>query len=248
MEGTYLAGRPCGGVAGAIVRVLGCFQVEIGDRLVSLPAQAQRVVGYLAVTGKQERRDQLAGKLWSYSSQRRADANLRTALWRIRSAGPGLIESSHAYVGLAEDVDVDLHLAVEAARCIIDDPTLTSPVADRLWEDDVLPSWDEDWLVIERERARQLRIHSLEALSRVLVEQRRFAKAIDVALAAIAAEPVRESAHAALIRAHLAEGNLGEARRQLASFGRIMQRELGLGPSAALVEEVNSAAHRAQAR
>jgi hypothetical protein len=30
---------------------------------------------------------------------------------------------------------------------------------------DLLPAWDEDWVLIERERIRQLRTHALNALS-----------------------------------------------------------------------------------
>ena len=72
-----------------------------------------------------------------------------------------------------------------------------------------------------RDRARThppMRIHALEALGRTLINVRRFSDAIDAALAAVAAEPLRESAHVVLIEAHLAEGNVSEAVRQLERF------------------------------
>ena len=53
-------------------------------------------------------------------------------------------------------------------------------------------------------------------------------------LAAVAGEPLRESAHRTLIRAHLAEGNPGEAVRQYHLYRRLLVGELALEPSAAI--------------
>jgi len=51
------------------LRVLGGFEVCVGDRTVSLPANAQRVLGYLAVARAESRREVLAGHLWSWTNQ-----------------------------------------------------------------------------------------------------------------------------------------------------------------------------------
>jgi hypothetical protein len=45
-----------------------------------------------------------------------------------------------------------------------DDELLAEALAANLYED-LLPAWDDDWLVLERERHRQLRLHALENLS-----------------------------------------------------------------------------------
>jgi DNA-binding SARP family transcriptional activator len=45
-------------------------------------------------------------------------------------------------------------------------------------------------------------------------------------------EPLRETAHRVVIRAHAAEGNLVEAHRQYRRFEDLLQRELGVAPSA----------------
>src|SRR5204863_6867755 len=76
---------------------------------------------------------------------------------------------------------------------------------------DLLPDWYEDWVVIEAEDWRQLRLHALEALAVKLTTTGRFGDAIEAARAAIKADPLRESAYATLIRVHLAEGNQSEA-------------------------------------
>ena len=53
---------------------------------------------------------------------------------------------------------------------------------------------------------------------------------------AVSMEPLRESAHRAVIAAHLAEGNSVEALRQFASLRRLLQTELGIVPSTATVQ------------
>lgn len=98
---------------------------------------------------------------------------------------------------------------------------------------ELLPDWYDDWLVIERERFRQARLHALEALCGALSSKRRYAKAIEVGLVAVASEPLRESAHRAVIRVHIAEGNISEALRQY-EVCRDSLSQAGLRPSGAI--------------
>ena len=89
-------------------------------------------------------------------------------------------------------------------------------------------------MIVERERLRQIRVHALEELSRRLAVGHRYGHAIDAALAAIAADPLRESAHRRLIEAHLAEGNASEAIRQYETYAELLASQLGIEPSPAL--------------
>ena len=50
-------------------------------------------------------------------------------------------------------------------------------------------------------------------------------------LAAVAAEPLRESAHRAVVSVHLEEGNVSEAIRQYRLCRRLLGTELGIEPS-----------------
>ena len=59
----------------------------------------------------------------------------------------------------------------------------------------------------------------------------RFADAVEAAIVAIGAEPLRESAQRVLIEAHVAEGNLSEARRIWREYRDLVHRELGVDPS-----------------
>jgi DNA-binding SARP family transcriptional activator len=105
---------------------------------------------------------------------------------------------------------------------------------------DLLPDWDEDWILFERERLRQLRIHAMEALTRRFIAARRYAEAVDAGLAAVAADVLRESAHRALIEAYLGEGNIADARRQYEQFRSLLWDSLSLQPSADLARLVGN--------
>ena len=107
---------------------------------------------------------------------------------------------------------------------------------------DLLPDCYDDWALVECERFRQLRLHALEALCERLTEAGRYGEAIDAGLAAVRGEPLRESAHRALIKAHLAEGNYVEAGRQYEVCRRIVRDELGIEPSDGLRKLVLSVA------
>jgi DNA-binding SARP family transcriptional activator len=138
-----------------------------------------------------------------------------------------MLQASKLELGLAEGVTVDIHHAQTLARRLLDpaatlEQTDLSPVAIMALSGDLLPGWYDDWVLIEAEDWRQLRLHALEALAGRLT---------DAACAAVRADPLRESAHAALIHIHLAEGNQSEAVREFTHYRALLHAELGLEPT-----------------
>lgn len=95
---------------------------------------------------------------------------------------------------------------------------------------ELLPDWLEDWPLLERERWDQLRLHTLESLVEQLWTQERYMAALQTALAAIAIEPVRETAHRLVIELHIAEGNAASALKHYQRYRGLLQRELGVTP------------------
>lgn len=83
---------------------------------------------------------------------------------------------------------------------------------------------------------RQRRLHTLETACRRLTAAGRFADALEAGLAAVAVEPLRESSHAAVIEAHLAEGNLIKASRQYEQLRDLLREHLGTRPSRRVLE------------
>lgn len=221
------------------LRVLGGFELLVGTQPVPLPKNAQRLLGFVAVRRSNVLRSTVAGNLWPDSTQTRAQASLRTALWRLHQGHPRLVVSGQYAIRIHDQLDIDLQAAIVLARQVLDDDYDPAAALASVLNEDLLPDWDEDWVLLERERVREMRIHALESLSRHFTRTCNFAAAIDAAYAAIAGEPLRESSRSALIEAHLAEGNRAVAARELAAYRVLLGKELGLEPSPEFCARLN---------
>jgi DNA-binding SARP family transcriptional activator len=212
---------------------MGALELEYEGARVRLPMSAQRLLAFVALQHKPLARVYVAGQLWPDSSEYRAGASLRSALWRVHCAGGAVVQASGCGLGLAPWVRVDVHRITALAHDVLDgsSPLSHRDVEELCRSDDLLPDWYDDWIGLERERFRQIRLHALEQLCARLTAEGRFGEAVEAGLAALRAEPLRESAHRALIGMHLAEGNVGEAVRQYHTCERLMSRALGVGPS-----------------
>jgi DNA-binding SARP family transcriptional activator len=218
------------GEHGVRLTLLGGFALRLGPSPVMLATGPQRVIAFIALHARPLRRGYVFGSLWPDAPEHRAAASLRSAIWRIQTRAP-LLAASGDQLRLDEHVRVDFR---EASG----DPM---EIDRSLLALDLLPGWYDDWVLIERERWRQVRLRALEARCEALALAGRFGDALEVGLEALATDPLRESAHRALVRVHLAEGNVGEARRQYRLCERLLRQELGVAPSAQMHELVHGA-------
>jgi len=208
------------------------FELRAGGRPLELPLSAQRLVAFLALQDRPLQRLYVAGNLWFNSSEDRANASLRTTLWRLGRNDCAIVEVTGNQVALAREVSVDLHTVRTCARSVLQHEHAESIDVDTLClAGELLPDWYEDWVLIERERFRQLRLHALDALCEELTAEGRYGAAVEAGHASIAAEPLRESAHRLLVAAYLAEGNASDALRQYRIFRDLLAAELGIAPS-----------------
>jgi DNA-binding SARP family transcriptional activator len=215
------------------LQLLGGFEFRLDDRPLRLPLSTQRVVAFLAFHPRPLQRIYVAGSLWPDTTEERAQASLRTALWRLRLRGIEVAPASATHVAFAPSVEVDVHdAAARAERLVHRTGPADSRDLVRLCDvGEVLPDWYDEWVVVQRERFHQLRLHALEALSEQCTRDRRFGQAADAGLAAVASDPLRESAHRAVIAAHLAEGNAADAARQYGLYRALVRDRLGIEPS-----------------
>jgi two-component SAPR family response regulator len=152
-----------------------------------------------------------------------------------------VVDGRRDSVGLSHEVGVDYQQMTQVAQTLLQQQLCAEELRRApldLLAADLLPGWDEEWLLIDRERHRQLRMHALEALAVQLTEVGDYGLAIDSAYLALAVEPLCESVNAALIRAYLAEGNRTEALRQYRLFETQLADETGLRPSRQLSDLV----------
>jgi DNA-binding SARP family transcriptional activator len=213
------------------LHLLGGFHLVVEGARVRVQPSGQRLLALLGLRGACPR-VLAAGTLWGDVPERKALACLRTTIWRLRIIGLLVSEPASDMLrsppGLPADVN-DLPGVVAAWRAAA--PTGSPPASQEL-----LPGWYEDWVILERERVRQALIHRVEWHADRAIRDGDPHGGVEWGLLAVRIDPLRESAHRLVIRAHLAAGNTGEARRHFASVLLLMHTELGVPPSNQLRE------------
>lgn len=208
------------------------FRLEYGATSVDVCAGGQRLLAYLGLR-RHATRAVLAGTLWPDATEERAHGSLRTTLWRLHRERPPIVRSGGDTLSLEDTVHVDARALGESAlRVVRSSGSLGGDSAlDLLFSGDLLPGWYEDWVLFERERLRQLRLHALDSVAEHLAAQGQHALALEAALESVRMEPLRESAHRAVVSVHLAEHNVAEAVRHYKAFRTLLLAELGVEPS-----------------
>jgi len=224
------------------------FELRHGDEVVAVSPCSQRLVAFVALHDRAIHRRHASGALWLDAPEERASASLRSALWRTPAPGGcSLVQASTTHLWLNPEVHVDFRVSVARALSALNSDWPGVQRTDDLQRqlpllgDDLLPDWHEDWVLIERERFRQLRLHALERISESLTDAGLYSQALQAGLAAVAAEPLRESSHRQLVRTHIREGNISEALREYQAYARMLAEELGVAPTAAMNELIRGA-------
>ena len=221
------------------LELLSGFRLFRGAARLDLPAGAARLLAFLALHSCAARRSVVAARLFPDASEQRAQASLRSTLRRLDRPARDSVELAPQELALSGRVSVDLRDARSLAHGLLwrGDPTEPAEAIEVL-SHDLLPGWTDDWVLAESEEWLQLRLHALEALAAALTAAGRFGAAASAAMAAVRADPLRESATAALIRVHLAEGNQSEAVRAFLRYRGVLSAELGLSPTPQLADLV----------
>ncbi|WP_194825052.1 BTAD domain-containing putative transcriptional regulator [Nocardia sp. XZ_19_231] len=209
------------------------FALEVDSHRLVVPHMAERVLTYLALVGRPVARCRLAGTLWPECSELAASKSLRTALWRLRQVEESLVETDRDRLRLDPNVAVDFADLVGLAYALVDDPRSAELAHVHLLINhaELLPDWDEEWVVADRERYRLVRLTALESAAEALLTIGQLGGARVAAAAVVRAEPLRESARRILMQIHLAQGNSVEAIHEYRRFRDLLRDEIGMDPS-----------------
>jgi DNA-binding SARP family transcriptional activator len=219
------------------VTVLGSFTLTAHTphghgTTIPLGVDARRLVAYLAVHPRPQQRGALAADLWPGMAVGSAMRLLDDAVLAV--AVPGLlVTDDRGALALGPDVEVDLAAAMLLVRALPEvaadaDPDL-SPLAA-----DILPGWTAAWIVVERERFRQLRLHAVEERSVRLTAAARVDEAVALARTAVRAAPSRDSARRVLIEALLAQGDVAGAVAEYDEYQELLRSSVGAAPAFSL--------------
>jgi DNA-binding SARP family transcriptional activator len=158
------------------IHTLGELTVRRGGEVVSLPAskKTRALLAYLALTGRQHRRDRLCEVLWEMPDDPRAA--LRWSLNKLRplvndEAGERLVGDREHVALQTLDLEIDvraLEARLEHERTVDELSSIANRLKEPLLDGLDLPNQHlfQSWLEAEREEIDALRIRVLERLSR----------------------------------------------------------------------------------
>ena len=224
--------------------LLGGFETRTacGD-VVDLPGQKDRaLLAYLAVApGDQHSRERLASLLWSERGDHQARDSLKQALMRLRRSlgAGGVLRADRRSIALDRvGIDVDVRTF---ERLVRDDTIEALAEAARVYRGDLLeglvvhdPAF-EDWLLIERQRLRQLFERALSRLMAQALAAGERERAAEAARRLLSLDPLSEEAYRTLMRVHADEGQTAQALKLYDGLWDRLHRELGVRPEPATV-------------
>jgi predicted ATPase/DNA-binding SARP family transcriptional activator len=232
--------------SGLEIRLLGEYQIN-QNGTTALTAHSERLQSLLAYLLLHRHAPQprlhLAFLLWPDSSESQARTNLRNLLHQLRRALPNadhLIESDNQSLQWREEagfsLDVaDFQQALARARhaATPDEARHALEEAVAAYKGDLLPSSYDEWLLPIREELRQNLLVALERLVLLLEEAGDYRSAIRYAQRLLHIEPLQEASYVQLMRLHALSGDRAGLLRVYQSCVSILERELGVEPSAA---------------
>jgi DNA-binding SARP family transcriptional activator len=213
-----------------LVAIVGALGVHPMVRL-SLPGR--RLLAYLCLRGHPVARNVAAAELWPDQPEDVGRANLRRALWHLPTGWVSVQGTD-----LILEAETDLARARQTAYRAIAGEPLTLEEITTLLSSDILPGWNEEWLVAAQDSFHLLRVQALEAACRTMAKAGNYVLATQAGAAAVAAEPLSESAAEALISAHLAQHNRHQAAQCFKCLEQRLRAELGVAPDPALIQRL----------
>jgi DNA-binding SARP family transcriptional activator/predicted ATPase len=185
-------------------------------------------------------RNRLAGLFWPEMDEARSRRALTQALWRIRNLLPDYLQTDGQQIQIPENHD--LHVDVEEFETLAGDYSpyqITSPEekissaqilcrAVEIYQGELLEGFYDDWVLVERERLRELFLRTLNFLIDLEKTRGDYGRALDYALRLAQSDPYRESAHREVMRLYYALDRPEAALSQYETCCRILEEEFGL--------------------
>lgn len=241
------------------IRLFGGLHVLVDGAPVNafMSAKVPALLAYLAVTGRGQRRDDLAALLWGELPDADARNNLRQALANLRRSLEPYLRITRDEVALDPAAHCFLDVAAFEAQ-LHPDPALPAEeraapleAAAALYTGDFLAGFFvrdapafEEWMLAQRARYRELALHALHTLTQLQLDLGRYALAIRDATRLLALDEWREESHGQLMLALARTGQRSAALAQYARCRSLLGQEFGVEPSAettALYERVKAA-------
>jgi predicted ATPase/class 3 adenylate cyclase len=234
-----------------VIHLFGPLEVQVnGHPLPRLRTRKEQwLLALLALRTVPLDRSWVAGALWPDSPESTALASLRKSLNELRRALGPEADRLHSptprtlALRLA-DADVDV-LAFDAGVAAGDLAALSRAVS--LYRGPLLEACGEEWVFQERSRREVAYLGALERLAAHARAEGDAAAAESYLRRAVAVDPLRESAHRALMQTMAAGGNYAAALLAYRELRLLLHREMNAEPDAqttALFQQIRAEARR----
>jgi DNA-binding SARP family transcriptional activator len=225
------------------LRLLGGFALAAAgpSQSPSLPRKAKALLAYLALhPDRAQSRDKLAALLWEESGETLARQSLRQSLSALRKALPreGLLEADSESVMLV-GLDVD---ALAFERLAPSQVSTELELAVGLYGGELLEGFHaradafDEWLIEQRSYYRELAIAAMARLLEQRLAEDPDEPTLRLAHRLVALDPLRESAHRALMTIYARLGRPNEAARRYRHLRRLLWVELDAEPEPETVQ------------
>lgn len=234
------------------VRLFGRFELDRAQAPAPVlhARHACELLSYLVLhRDHPQRREALAGQLWTDAAPAQGAKYLRQALWQLQAALRPVLDDGAAHLLEVDPEWVQLNscdalqadvIGFEAAtRACQGKPgagldegarrQLENAVS--LYRGDLLEGWYQDWCLFERERLQNDFLDTLEKLVCACEAHRESELGLVHARRILAFDPAREQVHRHVMRLQQQTGNRTGALRAFQRCEHILQEELGVAPS-----------------
>jgi len=220
------------------IRLLGQFELSLDKKRVTIPSRVgQSLFAYLVLgAGTSHRREKLAGMFWPDTTEETARKYLRQELWRIRKVLAPSQKDAIDYL-LADEYTItfnrnsdywlDVH---QVERPDSDLESLTSNLS--FYQDELLPGFYEDWVVLERERLQSVFDTKMEQLLEQLIASERWTAVQEQAERWLTLGKTPEPAFRALMLAYGARGDMTKVSSVYQRCIAALDEQFGIEPSA----------------
>jgi predicted ATPase/DNA-binding SARP family transcriptional activator len=233
--------------------LFGLFRLEREKHEIAFPARkVESLLAYLALHPEAHSRDTLATLMWGDSDTKEARHSLRTALSTLnRLFGDHALIADRTAVRINPNAAlwVDVHEFDALTRQPGEPDDLERAI--KLYRDDLLVDFHDEWIQAIRERYLQRYVAALLHLAQAMRARSEYDRAIEYAAMALARDALNEQAHHQLMFCHVALGNRPAAQRQYDKLVQMLRDEFNLEPSAetrALYDWIRHAPAQREAR
>lgn len=224
------------------LHLLGHPLVELNGKPVDgfVSEKALVLLGYLVLQPGSLAREKLAGLFWGDMADKRAKANLRMAIYNLQQLIPGHLQVTRLSVAFNREMEYWLDveqferlLASESHPGATEELNLALSLYRGGFMEGVYLNDSpemEEWMLVERERLRQLALEGLQRYAGRLMDSGQYALAAQNLRRLLRLEPWQESAHQQLMLALARGGDYTAALAQYETCRRLLAKELNVEP------------------